>query len=109
VMRAFIIVVLGACAAFPISCGHPGPQTSAIVREVQRAGAGDVSTFSEPGLYKWFGAHQDVARRITDECRPLSEKADAGWIMTTEGTVCHSASLAATWAPKPIRADQRAW
>jgi hypothetical protein len=109
VMRAFIVVLSGACAVFSLSCGQAGPRMSNIVREAEQAGAGNVSTFSEPGLYKWFGAHQDVAKRITEECRPLSEKAGAGWIMTTEGTVCHSASLAAAWAPKPITADQRAW
>ncbi|MGA8026199.1 MAG: hypothetical protein WB992_03580 [Bryobacteraceae bacterium] len=107
-MKAKIsLILLCICAA--ASCYDPHARESAIVRQIEAAGSGDISTFSEPGLVKWFGAHQEFAKQITRECIPLAQNKPASWIMTAEGTACHSASLAATWSPSPLVADQRSW
>ena len=89
------------------SCYDPHAQSSPIVREVEAAGAGNLSTFTEPGVTEWFGKHPDLDRKILAECAPIFQRADANWYNTAEGTVCRSARRA---EPPPVwTADPRRW
>jgi|GEM_PF-7121964 len=103
--KAIVLVLLALCAA----CYDPHARDSAIVRQIEAAGGGDLSTFTEPGLAQWFGRHQNFAKQITQECTAIADNKPASWIMTAEGTACHAASLAAVWTPAPLVADQRSW
>ena len=97
------LLALGALA----SCGYdPRAQESAIVREVEAAGSGNLDTSSPQGLGIWFGNHRQFANKISKECEPLLNKGDAHWAETAEGRVC-----AAVWANKVTdwKADARSW
>src|SRR4051794_20212927 len=73
------------------ACRDPNAQSSSIVAEVEKAGAGsDISSLTTPELAQWF-THQPAAfiHKINDECAPLRTKAPAAWHMrTAEGRVC---------------------
>ncbi len=89
------------------ACYDPYAQGSKIVREVEAAGSGDLSTFSQSGLVLWFSKRPQMAVKIYAECRPIEKTAPANWPDTAEGSVCNAARLT---QPRPaIVADPRAW
>ncbi len=89
------------------SCYDPHARDSPIIRELQAAGAGDLSTFTQQGLGDWLGKHPKLATKIAAECLPIAQKAQANWNLTAEGTACQ---VAARSAPPPeYTADPRAW
>lgn len=111
-MKSGILVVAVAVAASTlIVWNHISPLGggSRIVREVEAAGAGEVSRWGEPQLMPWFARHREFARKITEECRPIAERAPATWIFTPEGTACHSASLAGMWIHEDWKAEPWSW
>lgn len=95
------------CLAASIACYDPHAQNSKIVREVEAAGAGNLSTYTQPGLVQWFSSRPELAKKIAAECQPISRTASADWLTTSEGTVCHAAELMEP--PPQYKADQRTW
>ena len=89
------------------SCYDPNAQTSAIVREVESAGSGNLDVSSLNGLVMFLSARPSLAKRIDQECEPLAERADAHWVETAEGRAC----LAAHRAAPPIewQSDKRSF
>ena len=90
------------------SCSDPNARQSVIVREVERAGAGDVSGATPPEIAIWFSHHpekQAVIDRINEQCKPLRVQADMNWAMrTAEGRICSVAQQIATppvWGANP--------
>ena len=99
--------VIGAVTLLLAACYDPHAQDSKIVREVEAAGSGSLSTYTLPGLEQWFGERPELATKIAYECLPLRKRAGANWLTTAEGSVCRAAALT---APPPVpTADQRTW
>jgi hypothetical protein len=95
-----------------ISCQDPNAQQSAIVREVEYAGAGkDVSSLTPEELARWFANQPAVfVLRVNTECKPLRIKAPAAWHMrTAEGRVCDAVLQVAPLKSVPYQADQTAY
>jgi len=91
-----------------VGCYDPNAQRSAIVREVETAGAGDLSTYDVQSLGLWFANHQELATKVSLECAPVERAAPAGWLRSSEGSVCRAAGIMAQ--PPPVIADQsRSW
>src|SRR3954468_13062303 len=96
-MRRFlflpIVIVL-------LSCSDPKAHQSGIVRELERAGAGDVSGSTPPEIAMWFSQHpkkKAVLDRINVQCQPLRVQADTNWTLrTAEGRICFVAQQLAT-------------
>ena len=90
------------------ACHDPNAQSSHIVVEVEKAGAGnDISSLTTQELAQWF-AHQPATfvHKVNDQCAPLRSKAPAAWHMrTAEGRVCDAAQQAAALAFTPYDAD----
>lgn len=89
------------------ACYDPHAQESAIVREVEGQGAGNISTFTLPGLEQWFGAtpqRREFAAHIAEECQPLTQHSGANWQSSAEGSVCLAANRMA--AAPTITADK---
>jgi hypothetical protein len=101
------LTLLAAIAVGETACYDPHAHDSKIVREVKAAGAGDISTYTVPGLTEWFSHRAELATRIANECLPMAKTAPANWATSAEGTVCHVATRMAS--PPPITADQRTW
>jgi hypothetical protein len=105
VLRPAVIV----CAInTELACHDPNAQSSQIVVDVEKAGAGkDISSLTTPELAQWF-AHQPATfvHKIDGECAPLRGKAPAAWHMrTAEGRVCDAAQQAAALTFTPYDAD----
>ena len=73
-----------------LSC-MPEPK-SKIVQEVEAAGAGDLSAATEVSIVGWFNTRRDFAKKISQECEPVSKNAPANWAQTTEGKTCSAAT-----------------
>ena len=69
--------------------------SSAIVRMVESAGAGDVRTVPVTSMVQWFRRHPALALKADDLCGPVRKNALARWPETTEGRVCEAASQVA--------------
>lgn len=72
---------------------------SAIVQQVQAAGAGNLDQTDAGSLQIWFAQHIAVARSILPMCAKASQSAPASWATTTEGKSCLSAKNASFMAP----------
>lgn len=70
---------------------------SAIVRQVEAAGAGDVRAASNDALLDWFRKHPQVGQETRKLCEPIRKDAPAKWADTTEGRVCQAAHTAAAF------------
>ena len=100
-------IVIGAVTLLLAACYDPHARDSKIVREVEAAGSGSLSTYTLPGLEQWFGERPELAIKIAYECLSLRKTAGANWLTTAEGSVCQAAALT---APPPVpTADQRTW
>lgn len=114
-MRIFKSFLLGLAISAAItvivvnesSCYDPHAQDSKVVREVEAAGAGNISTYSVPGLAQWFSQRPELATKIASECAPIEKVASASWATSAEGSVCYVATRTAP--PAPMMADQRTW
>jgi hypothetical protein len=91
-----------------IGCYDPNAQQSAIVRRVEAAGAGDLSTFDALSLGTWFANRPTLATEISTACQQRQLNATASWGRSSEGTVCRAAMMA-TPAPEPLADRSRAW
>ena len=76
---------------------------SDIIRKVQAAGAGDVSSVSPQALEQWFTHHTNVAVEIANACMPIRKSANAAWGDSVEGKVCTAAVGPATFAPLTVK------
>ena len=92
---------------FLTGCYDPHAQDSPIVREVQAAGAGNLSTFTYQGLAEWFSHRPAFTKKIYAECVSVAQNAPANWTTTAEGTTCHAAQV--MLPPPDITADTRTW
>jgi hypothetical protein len=95
-----------------ISCQDSNAQQSAIVREVEHAGAGkDVSSLTSEELARWFANKPAVfVQQVNTECKPLRTRAPAAWHMrTAEGRVCDAVLQVAPLKSVPYNADQTAY
>jgi hypothetical protein len=90
-MRLTIILMTFALA----SCTRE--PDSAIVRQVEAAGAGDVRAASNDALLDWFRKHPQVGQETRKLCEPIRKDAPAKWADTTEGRVCQAAQTAAAF------------
>lgn len=99
VMRRNILLmtlVLASCTREP---------DSAIVRQVEAAGAGNVRAASNDALLDWFRKHPEVGQEIRKLCEPIRTNAPATWADTTEGRVCQGAQAASAFYFKPKPGD----
>jgi hypothetical protein len=96
---------------FQWACYDPNAHTSPIVREVEQAGAGDISSLTSDELARWFALQPgSFVHKINDECNPLRSKAPAAWHMrTAEGRVCEAAGEIAPLKFIPYTADPKAY
>lgn len=105
IQRSLGMLLFATCLT---SCYDPHAQESAIVREVEAHGSGDIGTFTQPGLMQWFGAspaRREFAAHIAAECGPIQQSRGANWLSSTEGSVCLAANREA--AVLPITADNQ--
>jgi hypothetical protein len=105
-MRSGILVLVTA-AVTQVACYDPHAHDSAIVRQIEANGSGDISTYTMPGLVAWFQQRPALATAIAAECRPVSLTANANWITSAEGTACRAAIVTAP--PPEFKADSRTW
>lgn len=94
------------------ACQDPNTQQSAVVRKVEKAGAGkDISSLTSEELARWFANQPAVfVQQINTECKPLRSKAPAAWHMrTAEGRVCDAVMQVAPLKSVPYKADQTAY
>lgn len=108
-MKKFLVfwVVIPLIIVIQIACYDPHAQSSRIVREVEAAGSGNISTYSVPGLTEWFSQRPEFATKIANECVLVARTAPANWTTSAEGAACYVATKTAP-AP-PMIADQRTW
>lgn len=99
-------MVLMSVVAFAMCACKKTEPASAIVRRVEAAGAGDLSSASFDSIEQWFLKHQDVGWQTKKECMPIQDKAPAGWADTTEGRVCRAAIAASVFNTQPQKSDQ---
>jgi hypothetical protein len=78
-----------------IGCYDSQAQNSAIVRQVEAAGAGDISSYTLQGLVQWFSVRPQFALQISNQCRAVAMTAPANWLTSAEGTTCHAADISA--------------
>lgn len=105
-MRAGIAVFFSLLA---VACSDPNAHSSAIVRQVEAAGAGDISSSQVPEIASWLVRHNDrrLIATVNSECAPLRRAAPVNWTFrTAEGRVC--AAVASVYFPE-VTADQRGW
>src|SRR5690242_20131411 len=81
---------LAAVLVFSASCVR-NERTSVLVQKVEAAGAGPLTSASTQAMSAWFQQHRSTAVSVEEQCRPLRERATAGWNDTTEGRVCSAA------------------
>ena len=107
-IRGLAFVAFVCSLGVEYACHDPNAQSSQIVVEVEKAGAGkDISSLTAQELAQWF-AHQPATfvHKVNDECAPLRSKAPAAWHMrTAEGRVCDAAQQAAALTFTPYDAD----
>jgi hypothetical protein len=75
---------------------------SAIVQQVEAAGAGDLDNATEPMIRGWLGGHLPVTKQIGPACSVAAKTATANWQATTEGRVCTAAAQVLFYAPKQL-------
>lgn len=102
-----VMMLVATLVATESACYDPHAHDSKIVREVEAAGSGDISTYTVQGLTEWFSHRPELAKKVANECAPIAKTAPANWTTSAEGTVCYVATRMAP--PPPITADQRTW
>jgi hypothetical protein len=75
-------------------CARQEPH-SEIVTTVERAGSGELSLTPVPQIEDWLRKDLEFAVRVDDMCKPVRDRADANWPISTEGRVCTAARNAA--------------
>jgi hypothetical protein len=71
---------------------------SAIVRELQAAGSGNISQSNVAGIGMWFATQpQPVKRHFYEECVAATAKADSTWNATDEGKACEAVRSSCIW------------
>ena len=101
------LALIGLCG-----CRDPHAQSSAIVQEVERAGAGnDISAITADELRRWFANRPPpFVQKINGECDPLRKSAPAAWHMrTAEGKICDAVAQVAPLMFTPYKADPRTY
>jgi len=104
VVMKLSIVLLGLLL---VGCTKDPP--SEIVQKVEAAGAGDLQAASQQSIEDWFRKHSELAVEVREQCRPIREKAPAGWSNTTEGRVCNAANVASVFNFKERKGDGRGY
>ena len=86
-------LALATLLALTAACNIPGSaRNSAIVRQVEAAGAGNLDR--HPHLIAPFlDEHLDLARQLKSQCDVASVHGGAVWRNTTEGMICVQAEL----------------
>jgi hypothetical protein len=96
-------LLLLSCLPF-VGCYDSHAQQSAVVREVEASGSGNLD-FSNPiGIAVYLSSRPELAKRLNYECEPLYLNGDAHWAETAEGHVClaaHSVAPPTTWSADP--------
>ena len=99
---ALISIGLAGC-----SLNQAEPKT-ALVQQVEQAGAGDLSKASTGAIQQWLAKHGELAKEVDRSCRPIREKATANWADGTEGRLCEAArSVTAFSDYHPPRDDKK--
>ena len=81
---------------------------TALVQQVEQAGAGDLSKASTGAIQQWLAKHVELAKEVDRSCRPIREKATANWADGTEGRLCEAArSVTAFSDYHPPRDDKK--
>jgi hypothetical protein len=83
VVNAFLfsLVVMTGCHSEP---------PSEIVRQVERAGAGDVRQQPVESLMRFFDLHARLAIRVETLCATKRKTDDVNWMLSNEGKVCQA-------------------
>ena len=92
-MKTFLATYSFASFLVLAGCYDPHAQDSKIVREVQAAGAGNLSIFNYQGLALWLADRPALTRKVYAECVPISRAAPANWNTTAEGSRSRSPAL----------------
>ena len=91
------------------SCYDPHAQESKVIRLLEINGAGDLSTFSAPGLQQWFSTRPELAKQVAMMCGPISKTATANWATSAEGTACSAATRVMAFTYHHVDADKTTW
>jgi hypothetical protein len=65
-----------------------------LVRRVESYGSPDLANTSTDAMKKWFSNHPKVIAEILPTCQQIQKGAAASWNDSTEGRMCHAASVA---------------
>ena len=86
---------------FMVGCSITKEPPSAIVKKAQSCGTGELTGVSTAAVQDWFSKHRDCAVAVDAMCKPVREKASAGWTDSTDGRVCVGARSVAQWVRTP--------
>jgi hypothetical protein len=91
------------------ACYDPHAQESQVIRLLEANGAGDLNTYSAPGLQQWFSTRPKLAQQVAQLCDPISKNSAANWATSAEGTACSAAvrTRAFSFDPTSIKADTK--
>lgn len=92
--RVLPLLALGCLLWSGMACYDVHAQQSAIVREIEANGSGNISTYTAAGLAQWFSSRPQLALKIARECEPISKASQANWLTSAEGTACYAAAQA---------------
>src|SRR5687767_3497285 len=94
----------GMAAMMLVGCARTGSTEppSAIVRKLQDAGAGDLSTASAASIQQWLGPRRALADEVEALCKPIRATAKVSWAETAEGRVCVAAHTLSFFRFQPM-------
>ena len=95
----FVVVTVAVCLI--AGCKQP-EKSSALVQQVEKAGAGDLSNTSEGAMEQWLAGHKEVAQQIQPGCGTAAKDAPAAWRDSTEGKLCSADAKVMFFVPKDI-------
>jgi hypothetical protein len=99
-------LLLLSCLPF-VGCYDPHAQLSAVVREVEASGSGNLDFSSQNGIAVYLSNRPELAAHLNQECESLYLNSDAHWAETAEGRVCMAAHNVAP--PTNWKADSRTY
>jgi hypothetical protein len=84
-LACFLVATLTGCRA---------EEKTPLVKRVESYGSPDLASTSADAMRLWFANHPKVIAEILPSCQRIQKSAPASWNDSTEGRMCHAATLA---------------
>ncbi len=92
-MRNHFYTLAAFTSAVMVSCISTSqrPETSQIIKKMENAGAGDLSSANSESIEHWLAQRRALIDEIEALCNSRRKIADASWFETSEGRICRAA------------------